>query len=115
MAALFEEMMEEYVILDETTFEDGAGGTDSYWKEGAHFKAAVTMDTTMQAEIAMKEGVTSVYTVTTGKEVKLKYHTVFKRISDGRIFRTTSDSGDKVAPKVSTLNIAQVKAEKFEL
>ena len=42
-------------------------------------------------------------------------HDVFKRLSDGAIFRVTSNGSDKQAPTVGTLDMCQVTAEKWEL
>ena len=69
----------------------------------------------MQSRIAEKEGVTSVYTVTTRRSTPLSFHDVFKRLSDGAIFRSTSDGAEKQSPSVGSLDMCQVTAEKWEL
>ena len=69
----------------------------------------------MQSRIAEKEGVTSVYTVTTRRATPLSFHDVFKRLSDGTIFRATSNGEDKQSPAVGTLDMCQVTAERWEL
>lgn len=112
---LIESMSEEYIMMDKTRTPDGEGGFIVNWNEGARFSAAVTMDSTMQAVIAQHQGVTSVYTVTTNRNVVLEYHDVIKRASDGRVFRITSDGIDKKSPMVSSLDIRQVTAEGWEL
>lgn len=112
---LIENMMDECVLMTKTKSPDGSGGFVTSWSEGAQFKAAITLDTTMEARTAERAGVTSVYTVTTYKSVALEYHEVFKRLRDGKVFRVTSDPNDKVSPTISTLDIAQVTAEKWEL
>lgn len=112
---LIESMSEEYIMMDKTRTPDGEGGFIVNWNEGARFSAAVTMDSTMQAVIAQSQGVTSVYTVTTNRNVVLEYHDVIKRASDGRVFRITSDGTDKKSPVVSSLDIRQVTAEGWEL
>ena len=85
------------------------------WTEGAAFKAAAVYDTSIEARVAAVQGVTSVYTITTPKTVTLEYHDVIKRISDGKLFRVTSDSKDKQTPASATLNMRQVTAEEFTL
>lgn len=112
---LIDKMMTACVIMNKTKVSDGEGGTINTWTEGAEIKAAITTDSTMQARIAEKEGVTSLYTITTKKTVSLEFHDVIKRKSDGKIFRVTSNSEDKKAPDASTLNMVQVTAEKWEL
>lgn len=113
--SLLTEQMETCVMLDKTTAPDGYGGYVPSYADGAPFLAAITFDTSMEARVAEKQGVTSMYTVTTGKEMTLEYHDVFRRISDGKIFRVTSDGDDKHTPASASLNMRQVTAEEWEL
>lgn len=113
--SLINAFMENLVIIDKTTKPDGYGGVVTEWTEGAEFKGAVTFDTSMQARTAEKDGVTSLYTVTTPKTIVLRYHDVFKRLKDGQVFRVTSDGDDKKTPDTGTLNMRQVTAEKWVL
>lgn len=112
---LYESMMEDCVMVDKTTVPDGYGGIDRVWKEGAEFSAALVLDNSMQARVAEKEGVTALYTITTKKNVNLQFHEVFKRKSDNKVFRVTSDGDDKHTPEMATLNMRQVSAEEWEL
>ena len=102
-------------MLDKRTTADGYGGYITSWLEGAEFQAATVLDTSMQARIAEKQGVTALYTITTSKAINLQYHDVFKRMSDGKIFRVTSDGDDKKTPVSATLNMRQVSAEEWVL
>lgn len=113
--SLLTEQMGTCVMLDKTTAPDGYGGYVSRYVDGAPFTAAVTFDTSMEARVAERQGATSMYTVTTGKEIILKYHDVFRRTSDGKIFRVTSDGDDKHTPASASLNMRQVTAEEWEL
>lgn len=113
--SLLEEQMEDCIMIDKTSEPDGYGGRVIKWVEGAEFKAALVLDTSIQAKIAEQEGVTGLYTVTTRKNFNLQYHEVFKRIRDGKIFRVTSDGDDKLTPNSATLNMRQVSAEEWEL
>lgn len=113
--SLLTEQMEMCVMLDKTTTPDGYGGCVSKYVDGAPFTAAITFDTSMEARVAERQEVTSMYTVTTGKEMTLKYHDVFRRIDDGKIFRVTSDGDDKHTPASASLNMRQVTAEEWEL
>ena len=45
----------------------------------------------------------------------LYYHDVIKRLSDGKIFRITSDGDDKATPKSASLNMRSVSAEEWSL
>ncbi len=113
--SLLSEAMENCIMLDKTTVADGYGGFTTSWVEGAPFKAAIVLDNSMQARIAEQQGVTGLYTITTAKAINLQYHDVFRRISDGKIFRVTSDGDDKKTPESATLNMRQVSAEEWNL
>lgn len=111
--SLLDDYMKPCVMLDRTTAPDGYGGYTAAWQEGAEFKAAIVLDTSMQARTAEKQGVTALYTVTTEKAMNLQYHDVFKRLSDNKIFRVTSDGDDKATPDSASLNMRQVTAEEY--
>lgn len=113
--SLIESMMEKFVIMNEIKAPDGDGGSITQWLDGMEFEAAITLDTTMEARIAEKQGVTSVYNVITKRNMNLKYHDVIKRVSDKKVFRVTSDGEDVKSPALSTLDISKVTAEKWEL
>lgn len=108
---LYERMMQQCCVMDKTTVSDGEGGFYTEWRQGAAFPAAITMDTTLEAERAKKEGVTSVYKVTTYSNVQLEYNTYIKRLNDGAIFRITTNAQDVTSPAFSGLNMAVVRAE----
>lgn len=113
--SLLSEQMEACVMLDKRTVSDGYGGYRTEWIPGAEFDAAVVFDTSIQARMAEGQGVSSLYTVTTGRALTLEYHDVFRRISDNKIFRVTSDGDDKYTPRSASLNMRQVTAEEFVL
>lgn len=111
--SLLSEAMETCVIIDKRTVPDGYGGYTHKYVEGAEFKAAIVFDTSIEARRAEKEGVSSLYTVTTSRALTLEYHDVFKRVRDGKIFRVTSDGDDRYTPKSATLDMRQVTAEEY--
>ena len=113
--SLVDEAMTSVQLIEKTREPDGEGGFITGWKDGAKFKAAITFDSSMQGRRAEKEGVSSLYTVTAPKSANLMYHDVFKRLSDGKIFRVTSDSDDIVTPDRATFQFRQFTAEEFEL
>lgn len=113
--SLLDEMRSACVLLDKKREPDGEGGFITKWTEGAEFSAAVTFSTSVEARVAEKQGVTSLYTVTTGKNLTLEYHDVFKRLSDGKIFRVTSDGDDKATPERAAINMRQVTAEEWSI
>lgn len=113
--SLLSEAMESCTLLDKITTADGYGGYITTYTDGAPFDAAIVLDNSMQARAAEKQGVTALYTVTTIKALNLQYHDVFRRESDKKIFRVTSDGDDKKTPASASLNMRQVSAEEWEL
>ena len=113
--SLLDSAMTPCVMLDRTTAPDGSGGFIPAWQEGAEFNAAITYDTSIQARVGEVQGVKSLYTVTTRKNVNLQGRDVFKRLEDDKIFRVTSDGDDNKTPPGARLNMRQVTAEEFVL
>ncbi|MGN0683754.1 MAG: head-tail adaptor protein [Oscillospiraceae bacterium] len=113
--SLIDEAMTSCTMIDRTTKPDGEGGIITSWVDGASFNAAIVFDSSLEAKIAEKQGVTSLYTVTVPKNVSLFYHDVFRRESDGKMFRVTSDGDDKVTPERASFQFLQVTAEEYEL
>lgn len=113
--SLLSESMEKCILLDKKTTADGYGGYYTTWSDGADFQAAIVLDNSMEARTAQQAGVTALYTVTTEKAMNLQYHDVFRRASDDKIFRVTSDGDDKKTPKSAGLNMRQVSAEEWKL
>lgn len=113
--SLLSDALESCTMLNKTVEKDGYGGYITTWTEGVEFDAAIVFDTSIQARVAEAQGVTSRYTVTTKRDLTLEYHDVFRRNSDGKIFRVTSDGDDKFSPQSSTLNMRQVQAEEWRL
>ena len=71
MSTLLDESMENCVLLDRRTANDGYGGYTSSWVEGASFRAAIVLDTSIEARTAEQSGVTALYTVSTSKNINL--------------------------------------------
>ena len=113
--SLLQDAMEDCIFINKIKAPDGEGGFLVEWQEGGQFKAAVTFDNSLEARMAHKQGVSSVYTVTTPKSVELEYHDVFKRLRDRKIFRVTSDNDDMQTPKTASFQIKVASAEEFVL
>ena len=113
--SMLTDAMESCTIINKSIVDDGYGGYDTQWKEGAAFKAAIVFDTSMQARVAAVQGVTNLYTVYTSRAITLEYHDVFRRESDEKIFRVTSDGDDKKTPAGAGLDLRVVTAEEWAL
>lgn len=113
--SLIDEFMTSCVMMDKRSVHDGLGGFSYEWTDGAHFTAAIVKDSSLQARIAEKDGLTELYTVTVYKGASLQFHDVFRRVSDGAVFRVTSNTVDSWTPDSAPLQIGRVFAERWEL
>lgn len=110
---LLDSMMEKCRIMNHVREDDPYGSSVDRWPEGASFDATIIKNSTTEATIAEKQGIDEIFTVVVKKSFPLDYHDVFKRLSDGQIFRVTSMTRDSEAPEASTVKIAKVTAEKW--
>ena len=113
--SLIDKMTDDYTILTKAYVDDGIGGSSPRYVDGVTIQGAMVFDASMQARVAESQGVTSVYTLTTKKNIVLEYHDVLRRARDGKIFRVTSDGDDKFTPKSAGLNMRQVTCEEWTL
>lgn len=112
---LYEAMFVDCVIINKRTVMDESGTFNYKWEEGVPFKAAILKNQTLEADIAEKDGFTELYTVSTYRETPLDVNDVFRRVTDGQVFRVTSKTKDNTSPVFSSINLGQVKAEKWVL
>ena len=113
--SLLDEAYEGYVLLNKTRVNDGYGGYTVTWTDGPTIQGAIVFNSSLEARKAEAQGVTSVYKLTTKKNITLEYHDVLRRVRDGKIFRVTSDGDDLFTPTSSTLDMRQVNCEEWEL
>ena len=106
---------EPCAFIEKTRQPDGLGGYKTTYTEGAEFEAAISFNNTLEARTAQKQGVKSLYTVTTTRGVGLEYHEIIKRISDGKLFRITSNAADNHTPASASFSIEQTSAEEWTL
>ena len=62
-----------------------------------------------------KETSKAFYEVYVPRDFVIGYHSVFKRLSDGRVFRVTSNPQDKQTPMGATFSFAYVTAEEWRI
>lgn len=113
--SLLDEMKTACTMIDKRTIPDPAGGFGPEWVDGASFEATIIKNQSLEARIAEKDGLKSVYTVVVDKNIPLSFHDIFRREEDGQTFRVTSDIKDSVAPARSTVPIGKVTAEEYVL
>ena len=112
---LIDQMMEECRILNRIRTDDEYGGYSEQWTAGATFQAAIIKNSTTDAQIAEKQGITEIFTVVVPKGFELDFHDVFRRESDGYVFRVTSNISDSETPTRASFQIGQVTAERWVL
>ena len=113
--ALYEKFYVACTKKTKTTVSDGQGGETTTWVDSTTFNAAIVKNSSLQAVIAEKDGLTELYTITFPVATTISFHDVFKRNSDSQIFRVTSDYKDTQPPTMANFDFRQVTAEKWVL
>ena len=103
------------VFKEKTRTPDGEGGYYIEWTDGAEFTAYQSLDTSMEARTAEKQGVTSVYSALVDKDVPIEYGDYFKDTETGLTYRVTSNPSEKESPKSATFALKYFTAERREL
>lgn len=115
MAAMIFDMMETCHIYNKAVVDDSYGSTTKTYTKGAAFNAAIIKNSSTEAIVAEKQGVTEIYTVVTVQGFELDYHDVFRRQSDGAFFIVDSPAKDTEPPARSTVKIRKVTAEPWKI
>ena len=113
--SLLDDFAHPCVLMEKTRVEDGAGGYDVTWQEGVSFQNYYTLDTSMEARRAEKEGVTSLYSGLVQKNLPIEYGDYFKDTVTGETYRVTSNPEEKEAPRSSSFDLKYFTAERKEL
>lgn len=116
MGPLLEDFGSTCVLMEKKREPDGAGGwLPTAWVEGAEFTNYQALNTSMEARIAEKQGVTSVYSALVDKAVPIEYGDYFKDKKTGLTYRVTSNPAEKQAPKSASFALKYFTAERKEL
>ena len=110
-----EQFKTECVRLVQTTVEDGAGGHRTTWTDSDSFYASIVEKSHTEPENAEKKRSKAFYDVFLQRMENIRYHDVFRRVSDGKIFRVTSNPDDKKTPLSAHMSFAIVTAEEWRL
>lgn len=100
------------IVPDESP--DGEGGTYQSHKTADEFDAAIVFDFSAETKAGEKSDAKSRYIVFVGAHIRMNYHDVFMRVSDGKTFRVISDD-DKQTPPCASFQVRQVTAEEFKI
>ncbi len=114
--SLFDETLEDCVILDKVTsnINDGYGGVTTSYVDGATFGASFEFDDSTEARIASKDGYLDRHTVFTKRTIELREGDIFKRVRDGKLFKVTSNGRDVQTPPSAGLDMSLVTAEEIK-
>lgn len=113
--SLMDEFRAECVRMVPTTEKDGAGGSETTYSEGATFYPAIVEKTQTEPENGEKKRAKRFYEVYAERDTELRYHDVFRRVSDGRVFRVTSNPDDKRTPASAAFSFSIFSAEEWRL
>ena len=113
--SLLTEAMVPCTKLIKTIQSDGYGGSATVWSDGEPFEAAIVLDSTSQVRQGDAAEAASLYTVTISRSRNLMFHDVFRRNTDGKIFRVLSKGDDKHTPASAGLDMRQMSAEEWML
>lgn len=105
----------ECVILNKTTQNSPEGGYITSWNECAHFINYQALDTSTEAQIAEKQGLSSIYNVLVEKGVPLVYGDYYRDTEAQTVYRVTSEPSEVQSPASSALNLKRFSAEKAVL
>ena len=119
---LLEKNFESFDILTPAETDDGIGGRSAVFNVSGGFQGVAVIAQTAHAaakdqtvQHANAQSAEPAYTLLTKRAVLLPFHTVIRRTSDGRIFRTLSDPDDAKTPKGSHLDLRMHACEEWSL
>lgn len=93
----------------------GPFGTKTVWTEGAEFDCLFSFNNSIEALVAEKQGVTSFWNGIVHKATNVKYYEIIKRVSDGEVYRVTSNPNDYEIPSIASFSVKAFTAEKYKL
>lgn len=102
----------EYVFRTKKLTPNGMGGYDESYVDGEKFSGSLVMDTSTEARVAEKQGVTSLYTLTVPIDVPLDYNDRFRDSDSSTEYRITSRKGEKQTPTVASFQFQQFSVER---
>lgn len=113
--SLLDQFARPCVIMEKTRKPDGESGFITTWVEGAEFINHQALNTSTEAQIAERQGVSSIYEALVQSDLPIEYGDYFKDKESGNIYRVTSRPEEKVAPKSASFALKYFTAERTEL
>lgn len=109
-----EDFLESFIFMDYVSVPDGLGGLKYEFREGASFSAGIAELSSTEATIAYRNGLKTIFRITTKLGVELEQNDVVKRVKDGRLYRITSNAADTTTPDVAVVKHRWCTAEVME-
>lgn len=114
-----------FQIIDSVTRNDGYGGFVPTYEYGGIIEGVLVLNNSINAQVAQKQGVTGVYTLSFDKTIRLPWHTIFQKVvlnkdgtikQRGSVYRVTTKD-DNSPPKTASLSMQfrQVTCEEWKL
>ena len=105
---------EKFKLMKKTT-TTGVFGTKTTWIEDIEFNCLLSFNSSIEALVAEKQGVTSFWIGLINKSENIKYYDIIKRVSDGSCYRVTSNPNDFKSPMIASFQVSSFTAEKYKL
>ncbi len=105
---------EPYVLLEPITSDDGLGGQSLEYADLKIFSAGLMLNTSREISPVEQIGLKSSYTIILETGLILRQNDRIRRVSDGAVFRITTDSTDVVTPKISRIQFSQAGVERVD-
>lgn len=99
-------------VMDWRSKPDGLGSFVWEWEDGAPFDGGIVLNSSTEMRIAQQDGHKGIYTLTTAIRMPFELGDVVKRISDGALFKVTSDPADEKTPLIAGITGMQVTMER---
>lgn len=109
-----EQLISQYVVINRVLLSDGVGGQKFSIIEGLSFEGILILNTSIQGQIAQKQGVTGLYVFAYPNNLNLPPRTILRRVKDGKIFRTMNLSS-VTTPDISSLDMRVTRLEDYIL
>ena len=115
-AGLLPSMFESCTLLVKAQDSpDGQFGRETAWTDGAAIDLMIVKDTSPEVTEADRRDNRETYIVVCARGASLRYGDVVRREKNGETLRITSRPDDKEAPDASTIQIARLSAERWDL
>lgn len=113
--SLLDDYARTCTLLEKKRTMSDEGGWKTEWVDGLVFQNHYTLDTSMEALIAEKQGVTSMYSALVEKTFPIEFNDYFRDDTTGYTFRVTSNPEEKETPSMSTMDYKFFTAERRAL